>query len=197
MNQPAADSPRRILGATLLALVAAAVVLVAFVLPAEYGVDPLGTGRLTGVLALAEPQRDVLERADAAPVRDVVRFSLQPFESVEYKYRLEEGGGLVFTWRADGAVLAELHAEPDGAPEGFAESFDRTRGAAAHGSYHAEFPGWHGWFWENRGTAPVTVELIATGFFSAARTYGGGRVQERSMGATDRAGAAAESSYSS
>lgn len=180
----ASDSPRRILGATVLALLAAAVALVAFVLPAEYGVDPLGTGRLTGLLALAEPQRDVLEPADAAPVRDVVRFPLQPFESVEYKYRLEEGDGLVFSWRADGEVLAELHAEPDGAPEGFAESFDRSRGEAGHGSYHAEFPGWHGWFWENRGAVPVTVELTATGFFSAARTYGGGRVQERALTAT-------------
>ncbi|NBC23867.1 MAG: hypothetical protein GVY21_10365 [Gammaproteobacteria bacterium] len=185
----ASDSPRRILGATVLALVAAAVALVAFVLPAEYGVDPLGTGRLTGLLALAEPRRDVLEPADSPPVRDVVRFPLQPFESVEYKYRLEEGAGLVFSWQADGEVLAELHAEPDGAPEGFAESFDRSRSTAGHGSYHAGFPGWHGWFWENRGAVPVTVEFTATGFFSAVRTYGGGRVQERALG--DAAAAAA------
>ncbi len=171
----------RIVGATLLALAAAAVVLVAFVMPAEYGLDPLGTGRLTGVLALAEPEQDELVRRDAAPVADRVRFPLQPFESVEYKYRLESGDDMVFSWRSTSEVVAELHAEPDDAPEGFAESFDRARGVEAHGGYRATFDGWHGWFWENRGAEPVTVELQASGFFTAARTYGGGRVRETAL----------------
>lgn len=173
----------RILRATLLAIAAAAVVLVAFVMPAEYGLDPLGTGRLTGVLALAEPEQNVLVRREAAPVVDRVRFPLQPFESVEYKYRLETGDDMVFSWHASGEVVAELHAEPDEAPEGIAESFDRTRGVEAHGGYRAGFDGWHGWFWENRGAVPVTVELEASGFFEAARTYGGGRVQETPLAA--------------
>lgn len=171
----------RVLGATLLALAAAAVVLVAFVLPAEHGLDPLGTGRLTGVLALAEPAQDALESRDAAPVTDRIRFPLQPFESVEYKYRLETGDAMVFAWRATGEVVAELHAEPDEAPEGFAESYDRSRGVSANGGYRAAFDGWHGWFWENRGAVPVTVELEASGFFTAARTYGGGRVRETAL----------------
>lgn len=43
----------RILRATLWALLAGAVIAVAVVLPAEYGVDPTGFGRLTGLTALA------------------------------------------------------------------------------------------------------------------------------------------------
>lgn len=180
MIGPRAPAARRVLGATLLAFVVAAVALVAFVLPAEYGVDPLGTGRITGLLALAEPERDALEESGAGYTRDAVSFPLAPFESVEYKYRLEAGAALVFSWQATGDVVAELHAEPDAAPEGFAESFDKRRAARAAGSYRATFSGWHGWFWENRSGEPVTVALQAAGFFTAARTYGGGRVLEES-----------------
>jgi hypothetical protein len=179
---PPTASRQRVLGATALALVVAASALLAFVLPAEYGVDPLGTGRLTGLLALAEPPSEAFGEAPGAYVPDSVSFELAPFESVEYKYRLEAGGALVFQWRATGEVVAELHAEPDGAPEGFAESFDKRRADAAGGSYRASFPGWHGWFWENRGADPVRVTLNAAGFFAAARTYGGGRMLEETKG---------------
>ena len=172
---------RRVLGATLSAFAAAALALVVLVLPAEYGVDPLGTGAALGLLALAEPEVNAMEAASGSYVPDAVSFELQPFESVEYKYRLEEGESLVFSWTATGEVVAELHAEPDGAPDGFAESFDKSRAAAHHGSYRAPFPGWHGWFWENRGVDPVTVTLQTAGFFSAARTYGGGRVREEEI----------------
>ena len=57
------DAPSmRTLGvATAVALVAAAVVLVAFVLPSEYGIDPLRTGHALGLTDLAsasaEPRR--------------------------------------------------------------------------------------------------------------------------------------------
>ncbi|HVZ21845.1 MAG TPA: hypothetical protein VG871_12315 [Vicinamibacterales bacterium] len=46
-------STRRLVTATLGALAAAAVILVAFVLPAEYGIDPLHTGRALGLTDLA------------------------------------------------------------------------------------------------------------------------------------------------
>lgn len=178
-----AQAPRRILGATLAAFLAAAVALVAFVLPAEYGLDPLGTGAAMGLTALAEPEREVVEAAAAPYVPETVRFELQPFESVEYKYRLEQGDTLVYSWRASADVVSELHAEPDDAPEGFAESYDRSRVSAHHGSYHAAFAGWHGWFWENRSADVVTVTLDAAGFFSAARIYRGGRVWEQDKAA--------------
>ncbi len=182
MIRSADESSRRILLAAAAALAAAVVVLVAFVLPAEYGLDPLGTGRATGLLALAAPAQEALALAEQPHASDRVVFHLEPFESVEYKYRLEADQALVYAWQATDEVVAELHAEPDGAPEGFAESFRRSRGSSDQGSYRAPFDGWHGWFWENRGAEAVTVEMDAAGFFSAARTYGGGRVSERALG---------------
>lgn len=177
-----AVSRRRILLTTAAAFASALLVLVAFVLPAEYAVDPLGSGRLTGLLALAEPPQTAFAPGSVPYVRETVRFHLEPFESVEYKYRLERGDALVFAWQAGAEVLAELHAEPDDAPEGFAESYDRARSAAARGSYRAAFPGWHGWFWENRNAMPVTLTLTAAGFYSAARTYSAGHVLEEPRG---------------
>lgn len=173
---------RRVAVASGGALLTAVVVLVAFVLPAEYGVDPLGSGQALGLLALAQPGQQAVQGATSRYLSDRASFRLEPFESLEYKYRLESGGVLVFAWRASGPVLAELHAEPDGAPAGFAESFHKTRSASADGSYRAPFDGWHGWFWENRGEQAVTVELHAAGFFSLTRTYRGGHVWERPPG---------------
>ncbi len=178
-------SRRQALRTALLALGGALLALLAFVLPAEYGVDPLGTGRVTGLLALAEPEQSAFVAAQAALQREQVAFRLEPFESVEYKYRLEGGQAMIFDWRATAPVLAELHAEPDQAPAGSAERYQRRRSDRGAGSYRADFPGWHGWFWENREVEPVTVTLNAAGFFSAARTYGGGRMQEQSKGLAD------------
>ena len=174
----------RILMATAVAAAGALLALVLFVLPAEHGFDPLGTGAALGLLALAEGEddADALVPAAAAHSADTTTFELQPFESVEYKYRLEQAEAMVFSWRASGEVVAELHAEPDGAPEGYARSFDKSRGASGQGGYRAPFPGWHGWFWENRGMEAVTVTLDAAGFFSAARTYRGGHVWEEDKG---------------
>ena|SRR5690606_32914993 len=46
---------KRLVLSAAIAAVAAAVALVAFVLPAEYGIDPLGIGRALGLTALSEP----------------------------------------------------------------------------------------------------------------------------------------------
>ena len=46
-------STRTLLAATAVAFLAAAVILMAFVLPAEYGIDPLHTGRALGLTDLA------------------------------------------------------------------------------------------------------------------------------------------------
>jgi hypothetical protein len=42
--------------ATIIALIVAAVVLVVAVLPAEYGIDPLGTGKALGLMDLAKAE---------------------------------------------------------------------------------------------------------------------------------------------
>ena len=81
-------SLRKLLTATAIAALAAAAILVAFVLPAEYGIDPLHTGRALGLtdLANATPQRiaeppRTSERAAAEPRRTSISPVLVPAAS--------------------------------------------------------------------------------------------------------------------
>lgn len=156
------------------ALAAAIVVLVAFVLPAEIGLDPLGTGRLFGLTGLANPPSPALTPAAQGIRSEEIEFALEPFQSVEYKYELAEGAGMTFSWSADGDVYYDMHAEPEGAEPGYAESFAIGTGSRQDGVYVPTFPGIHGWFWENRGTAPVMVRLESAGFYTGAIIFEGG-----------------------
>jgi len=73
---PQADVPsvKKLLTATAIALVAAIVILMAFVLPAEYGIDPLGTGRVLRLTDLAnaseKPTRPAAAPAETASTKD-------------------------------------------------------------------------------------------------------------------------------
>lgn len=55
--------PKRLLVTSAVAIVGAAIALVLFVLPAEYGIDPTGVGRALGLTAISGPSR-TLEIAD-------------------------------------------------------------------------------------------------------------------------------------
>jgi hypothetical protein len=168
----AGRAPRRRLWRTTLgALLLALAVLVTLVLPAEYGFDPLGTGDALGLTGLSRAAPAAMAGAGQPLRADRVRFELAPFESVEYKYRLGEGEALVFSWSASAEVVYDFHAEPDGAEEGYAESFETGRSATANGTYVAPFPGIHGWFWENRGMQTVVVDLVSSGFYEAATEF--------------------------
>ena len=164
-------TPRKILLATAGAVVAAAILLVTAVLPAEYGIDPLGTGRLLGLTDLAGSSGGAITRQDAAYKTNTATFELGPFEFVEFKYRLEQGASMVYSWTATGPVIYDFHSEPEGAPPGYAESFDKAQMPEAHGTYTAPFSGIHGWFWENPGTKLVTITLTTAGFYTAAQEF--------------------------
>jgi hypothetical protein len=63
-----APSIRSLVIATVVALLAAGAILVAFVLPAEYGLDPLGTGRALGLTDLAKATGEPVKPAAAERV---------------------------------------------------------------------------------------------------------------------------------
>ena len=177
-ESPAGPSAGRIVATSAGAAAVAAGVLFTVVLPAEFGFDPLGTGQALGVLGLSRDVTSTLARQEDRFLTDEIRFTLSPFESVEYKYRLEEGDSMVYDWTATGEVLYELHSEPDGAEPGYAESFDRARADRGAGTYVAPFPGIHGWFFENRGETDAALTLRSAGFYSTAFEYrDGGRFE--------------------
>ena len=163
---PTLPSRSKVLIATGVALLTAAALLFGAILPAEYGIDPLGTGRLLGLLALGQAQPFAAETGEYRV--DRTELKLYPAEWVEYFYRLDEGSSMVFTWDATGPVTYNFHASPDGAPPGYAESFDAQEKAQGHGTYTAPFSGIHGWYWENVGTEEITLTLTTAGFYTSA-----------------------------
>ena len=115
--------------------------------------------------------------------QDAVEFNLAPGEGMEYKYRLEKGAGMLYSWSASGLLHYEMHSVPDGAPKEFAETFDKQDDRmSAHGTYTAPFPGIHGWYWQNRTKEPVTLKMTTTGFYSESQEFRKGQdVRRRSF----------------
>ena len=103
--------------------------------------------------------------------RELVQFRLAPKEGMEYKYRLEQGAAMLYTWTSTASVHWELHSQPDGAPRGYAEFFDTQDGSGSSGVYHAPFLGIHGWWWENQGDTDVTITLTTAGFYSETHEF--------------------------
>ncbi len=104
--------------------------------------------------------------------QDSVVIVLAPKEGMEYKYRLEKGAGLLFTWTATAPLHYELHSEPAAGPKGYAETFDKQdERDRAHGNYIAPFPGVHGWYWENRTDRQVWIRLTAAGDFTESLEF--------------------------
>ena len=58
-------TPGGLIRSTLLAAVAAGAILVLFWLPAEYGIDPTGVGRLTGLTEMGDIKQQLAAEADA------------------------------------------------------------------------------------------------------------------------------------
>src|SRR6476646_11609342 len=163
---PRAIARERIAALGGTALLVAGILLVVAVLPAEFDVDPLGVGRLLGLTAIGDVQKGINAfeagrgaSAAGAPVvaaqerpfqNETVEFKIAPRQFMEYKYRLDKGEALLYSWKATTDVNYEFHAEPDGAPQGYAESYEKKNGvASASGTLTAPFSGIHVWYWEN------------------------------------------------
>ena len=169
-----------------MSVVVAGALLVAVVLPAEYGIDPLGTGEALGFSMLSQHLAPVPppQGATLAPVQeglvalypgeykvDSREFVLGPYEYLEYKYHLAESATMLFSWAASGDVVHDFHGDRDGAPANAAESYDKRSRRQADGSFTAPFSGIHGWYWENPGGDTITVRVTTAGFYTAAHEF--------------------------
>jgi hypothetical protein len=173
-------STRQIVVASVAALCVATVVLVAAVLPAEFGKDPLGTGKALGLLALYDADANPTKSTTAEPARTTARpreyrvdtraLPLGPGQSFEFKYRLDKGGGMVYAWSANAPLKYEFHGEPsDRALQ--VQSYEKSQADYASGTLTAAFAGIHGWYWENTGDTPVTITITSAGFFTTAEEF--------------------------
>jgi hypothetical protein len=186
------SSKSNLIKATVIALLVAVAVLFAVILPAEYGLDPLGTGAALGLTQLSSAAEST---ATAAPVVlgantsvaktykvDLEDITLFPGMGLEIKYQMEKGAVMVYSWKATGPVMFEFHGEPDQKPNPeYYDSYeldDKIGKSESHGVFVAPSTGIHGWFWENKGEKEVNVVLHTAGFFSVAKYFGPNGVED-------------------
>ena len=170
IQPPPLPSRRKLAATTAAAAAAAALVLVTLVLPAEYAIDPLHTGRALGLTRIAEPPPLPPSGPPTAAVyrSDALTITLDPYDYVEYKYRLPKDGVMVFSWKASAPLIQDFHGAPDGGGSGSEVSVERSTRSDAAGSLTAAFPGMHGWYFENPGSTPITITLRSAGFYTEA-----------------------------
>jgi hypothetical protein len=159
----------------------------ALVLPAEYGLDPLGTGHVLGLTKLfnadAPPDEpasviigDALKPTQAGPISryagefkiDSRELTIGPYDYLEYKYRLEEGASMQYSWTSSLNLNHDFHGEQESGASKREQSFDKQTRRQDFGTLRAPFSGIHGWYWENPGAEPVTIKVTTAGFYTSA-----------------------------
>jgi hypothetical protein len=176
-----------------IAVLTAAAILVFFVLPAEYGIDVTGVGARIGLTAMSADGADEAEEESApsssvsaatesveepvsalnalwksnAPFQEgEMSLTLKPNEGGEIKALMTAGERLVFSWESNGPVNFDMHGEELNAEKDEFTSYWKGRNEQhGHGAFVAPFAGTHGWYWRNRGAAPVTVKVRASGYY--------------------------------
>lgn len=190
-QSPYQAPPATLARASLTALAVGAAILVLFVLPAEYGVDPTGVGGALGLTRMAAgeeaadavgPQAPAAPAAFAVPAQtqatiaratpfrtDEKTIVLQPGKGMEVKARMKAGDSFNFRWTATGPVRADMHGEPTGGKDDeFTDYWKQKNISSGQGSFTAPFAGTHGWYWKNRETTPITVTVKLDGFYEGA-----------------------------
>jgi hypothetical protein len=183
-HQANLPSTAKLIKATLLAAAVAVMLLITTVLPAEYGYDPTGVGAALGLTALQaadappgnqQPSSSNLLTVQASPVHrrnnnlrsDSMSLALRPGQGAEIKAHMKAGENFVFNWEADGGLVHfDLHGERINDGNAFTSFWQGRDQANANGSFTAPFDGTHGWYWQNSGQTPVTINLKISGFYA-------------------------------
>lgn len=208
-NRAELPSSAQLIKSTILAIIAAIVILVTVVLPAEYAIDPTGIGRVLKLTEMGEVKSQLAAEAEAdrqlekqnapqAPTQaprsslphliatllvspaaaaerllaqaaeraDETVITLQPSEGVEWKMRMTRGAQARYTWTVQGgSVNYDMHGTP--ASGGKETSYKSGRAVPKdEGTLTAAYDGSHGWFFRNRGNAPVTITLKTSGSYT-------------------------------
>lgn len=183
---------RQLVTSTLLAITGAAAILVAVVLPSEYGIDPTGAGRILGLTEMGEIKTQLAKEAaadraaddptvaapaaaaapsslPAAAVRsDRKEVTLAPGEAAEIKVSAAKGASIAFEWSVSGGnVNYDTHGDPLVKKRGFYHGYGKGKASTGQkGTLVAAFDGTHGWYWRNRSGQAVTVTLETEGAYS-------------------------------
>ena len=175
-------STAKLVKSTILAAVSAGVLLVAVVMPAEYGIDPTGVGRLTGLKKMGEIKASLAREAsaergaapavtrEAAPAAvavgnrtDEMKVTLAPNQGTEIKVELAKGKKVNYSWASDGGrANFDVHGDSKKLKIDY-HGYGKGSEQKSDGVLVAAFDGNHGWFWRNRTANTLTVTLKVNG----------------------------------
>jgi hypothetical protein len=158
-------SNKALVKSTIIAVAIAGLVLISFILPAEYNIDPTGIGAKLGLTALANPS--VASSTDSQKSVDVIEIVVPAGRGVEYKFAMTQFNKMQYQWQTDGTVLFfDLHGEPEGDTTGYYESYAIATLTEMKGSFTTPFTGVHGWYWKNTSDKAVVVKLNVSGEYT-------------------------------
>ena len=192
-------SSQKLIKSTILAAISAVVLLFTVVLPAEYGIDPTGVGKLLRLTEMGQIKQQLAEEAaaDAAGLvatgtSDIDNMTEQTINTTptdttvadgqwrdEIPFTLTPGEGIEIKMKMSEGDKAnyswavtggEVNFDTHGDALGKAISYEKGRGVASdEGVLEAAFTGNHGWFWRNRGDSDVQVVLRTRGDYSTIK----------------------------
>jgi hypothetical protein len=193
-TQPIAPVQLKVSGRTLAlitggGLVAGTLIVVGAIMPAEFNVDPLGIGKLSGIARLWAPDENTWKpgagmepaHSSATPMtRTVMEIPLGasdwPEAALEYKFAMKPGETLLYRWQAlneDGTpatipVEFDFHGHTRAVDdqEMTVATYRKDQALSDSGSLMAPFDGIHGWYFRNHSPDPIRIRLEATGFYA-------------------------------
>ena len=180
-------SSAQLLKSTIIAIIMIVILFVMVILPAEYGSDPTGVGKLLGLKEMGDIKMSLLEESQNESLQesepfsidtdsveaekisdtineDVVEITIEPGKAIEIKLEMKIGDVVQYEWRTiKGGLNYNLHGD---GYKGSKKSINYKKGRMVpsdSGEVKAEFNGYHGWFWRNREKFSVTVILQTSG----------------------------------
>lgn len=113
--------------------------------------------------AMAQPA-PTPKTADFSTKTEETSVSLKPGDYIEAKLGMKKGTKVKFKWTVTGGTVNyDMHGEFGDKSKSYAKG---RASSGEEGILEAAFDGSHGWYWRNRGNAPVKVSLQTTGEYS-------------------------------
>ncbi len=197
-SQQELPSVGKLVRSTIIAAIAAGVLLITIVLPAEYGMDPTGIGKTIGLKKMGEikvslAQELVAETAakqakievieeviqaskiDAQPAAGTLnhetKVTLAPDEGTEIKVAMSKDSKVQYKWWTDGGKANfDVHADSKKLKINY-HNYSKGSKQKSEGTLIAAFDGSHGWFWRNRTSKTITITLLTNGDYTDIKRF--------------------------
>ncbi|WP_293008850.1 transmembrane anchor protein [Nitrosomonas sp.] len=192
-------STGKLIKSTIFAIIISGILLVTVVMPAEYGIDPTGIGKATGLKRMGEIKVSLAKEAAADRVKDMaantqaeavkeevivtvpepaqstlnheMQVTLAPDEGTEIKVTMTKGSKVQYLWETDGEnANFDMHGDSKKLKINY-HSYSKGSKQRSEGVLEAAFEGDHGWFWRNRTSEPMTITLKTNGEYSDIKQF--------------------------